>query len=675
MVNRLSLIWVAGLLILAFGHVEPLLAAPSTSASKSPKQSEPASLTDCFFVAPSAVCMNETGQIILWRDVFSGAQEPTKIELKSGSEVLIARNFQCKQKSRPYCIIIADSRLNEGDMIGGVFKVDLISHTSRAISRGNYQFRPSFEDEIVLSRVSNGSVVFEAFSERYDGLVLSATLLPSETATWQLPFHLTTADRPKSALFAYNPSYNSARVIMAGEADQNVYAPDTQRFLSEWLSTGPARANYTWAGVPDFARTRTIPEKPLLDRIYARRDGDGEVEIVRERLELDLDDTIIQSRVPQIDANGDVYFVIGSPQGTAPAILCATSSGRQSLKVLSPPALERRLSIVSSSLVEGFTMRAELPGNIISYHYVLPSKVSVGEVRKCSDTKLESHAIVSFQEVAKEEAETESVFNILRAPVQGGSTLPNSALIITKSRVVAPTGIVIDIYGAAGGTPRAPHWAIKPFNPALDQNWVAHAILPGDGDLGRAFARFAQSPHRARSVQALNRLIEELIMTYPSLSGNVTLRTASGGASTALIALLTRPDLYSGTYIISGAYDLRVVMENPEINGFHSAIDQIELDQALAAAPQFCHGSKFFVFHASDDVRVGALQADRFFQKLEAKQCLLNKVVTKAGGHDMSPRLMSANDAQIFLEILRDRASQPLFKDLELARRVYNQAP
>lgn len=652
--------------------------AKEPSLNKGPTIAWPTNMslpTDCLFVSQRALCTTLENQVAVLVPGLRHQSRFVAVQLFQNAREYESVSFQCKDAVHPYCIVLANAITNSSQRLSGVFKIDLRTATARTVGSGGYRFWPSYDGRIVVTRSLPAPIVLQSFVESEGQFVDNVIIARNETFTWQLPVKLDRSNVIHAAIFAFNPTYNSARVIIAGRQDQVTLAPDSSRLLSGFLSPSPPSAQFAWAGVPDFARTRNMSSRPQIDRFQAQTSEDGAIEIVSRRENLGPEEMIIQTRVPQTDMNGDVYVVTGSPNGTTVSIMCQTSSGNLTLKNLMPPSLEARLSIASSVLTKGVTIRQEAPGNKVSFSFIAPSGTYYGPNRLCTGT-----ASSQFVEFSPQTAESSVPIRrpsreIQRTTLSDNKNIPAAALVMTKSRVAYPNSILVDIYGAAGGSPRAPHWAVKPFDAARDQHWVAQAILPGDGDLGRRFAGAAASPNRMFTVSALNQVVEQLVATYPSLAGNVTLRAASAGASTALLATLTRPDLYTGAIIVSGAYDWRSITADPQISGFHGAADQSALDQAIANAPEFCNGSKFFVFHASDDSRVGSTQALAMFERLERKHCLLNRVVTTTGGHDMSPALMNDPEAGTFLHILRDRASQPFLKDLDLAKRVYASTP
>ncbi|GIU67105.1 alpha/beta hydrolase family protein [Candidatus Phycosocius spiralis] len=648
-----------------------ILAAAALVTSQDHMARTPSLLTysRCETVGNIQVCLNRNGEIIT-RDlkIWGGLAElrrPTKLS----DDRIQVTDFKCSSIGRPHCVLLARLRGELGLKAGRVLALDLSSNTLQTLTDGQFWFHLPLPSGIhIIDRAGKFPVVYN-YDHVKRKLVYGWEYPSFKTIAGVLPLVNSSSRQTTLVRFIIDEATGTAKIFDQIGSTKELDASSFHSIDLSLLGNPSNHTAYIFGLTSPFLPGRHKASDSGLFGIRAFPKGRDTFRLEYKNWEIELHERIIQSRVPQIDMNGDLFFVVGSPSGTSVQFLCQSKSGDLELNELFPPTLTARLRIASSNLLEGVQVTREAPGRQLSFqHYELFGPGN-GLSRQCASTNVKQGKLTlakSNEDVSLSQVpETE----ILRLPPTAANQSPQSALILNKSHVVAPSGILIDVYGAVASSPFSPVDQIVPFDPRTDDFWVAQAILPGDGDLGRAFANSGATPNRALTVEALNALSEILIESYPSLKGNITLRAMSAGASTAVQAVLGRPDLYSGAILFAGAYDWREIAMNKNLSGFHSAYDQEALDQVITQAPEFCSGAKFIIIHAEDDSIASASQARQFADRLRNKNCLVGSAFFGKGGHQLSTQLMPPEEEKAFISLILQRGSQPLLKDIELAKK------
>ncbi|MCA3692842.1 prolyl oligopeptidase family serine peptidase [Aquidulcibacter sp.] len=632
----------------------------------------PPRLLECLTVSTVKICMSEDQQILTTFNpslgLSDGIPKLQRIALPSEGEEFDVLDFECKESKSSFCLVRTETRNSQENTANALFKIDLATNAVSRVGSGRFSFGPIFERNLSLIDNSAATPVFYKFneltgeleegwrSEKYGLLEGFLPAIYSENGrTEMLRFAL---DRERKIATIFEPTLGPKRIL---HDEMHTF------FYGAW-SAAPAGSSALFGVAVDFPRGAAPRSVAGLTQLHASVSGSGQISIQNFATDLDLPDELIQSIPPQVDKSGDIYVITGSKTGPALKFVCRNRAGILTLKALSEPSPLARLRVWASPLIAGVELRREAPGRRLSFQHFALSTGATGTNRNCETTTVLIAPEISAESHLPIIDQAHAQTFVLRLNQEDGSSMPSPALVITKSIMASPKSIIIDLYGAVGGTAQSPNEFIRPFDPLLDEHWVAQAILPGDGDFGRLFAMSSATPNRKLTVEAINELSERLIATFPTLAGNITLRAGSAGTSTAVQAALSRPDLYSGAIMFSGAYDWVLLGSNEDMAGFHKIQDQLELDAAITATPDFCYGTKFLLFHAHNDDRAPFSQAEVFASKLKAKRCLVGTIFTGGGGHSLSRLSFRSKDRATFAQIVHQRASTPLLKDLGLAQ-------
>jgi hypothetical protein len=633
------------------------------------------SLHRCTFLAKFMVCATTEGQILVQNAKDAQKSSLRKVPLNIDGVSVKVDDFQCNQVTSPYCLVSTRAHTASDGKGNGLFKLELEDGSAVLISAGRYRFGPIVDQSISVFDSLTPQPKFFKFDDGNDKLVEAWTSPKFGLLEGTIPLYVEDARTHRIVRFAIDPIEKKAELFVSRDSPVGLPYLGMRSLLFGMWSKVPENSKYLWGAGYDFssggdaANTLTLLNLRIVSSILRGTHAQTTA------IPINAPEEIVQSNPPQVDKLGDVYLVTGTKIGSAVKLVCRSRDGSLALKTIIPPSLEARITLRASPLVEGVDIQREFPGKQISFQHITVSGAALGWSRPCETTRFAKGEDISARTHGPITQSSPNDTFILRLDAVSPDAPPAPALVITKSINNAPTGIIMDLYGAVGGTPQAPNEVIPPFETDLSQHWAAQAILPGDGDLGRQFANSGATPNRSKTVSALNDLSQKLVAMVPSLSGNITLRTGSAGASTAVEAVLNRPDLYSSAIVFSGAYDWVDLIIDPDLNRFHSAVDQRSLESAILAAPEYCSGSKFLIFHAEDDERASFRQAVAFANRLKAKRCLVGTAFFSRGRHSLSPSLMHDEEAAIFLQTIKERGSRPLLKDLNLARSLAAQAP
>lgn len=590
-------------------------------------------------------------------------------------------DFYCSSKGKQYCIIIVrqepEGDVNLIDVSLAALQFDPASNVVSVIEAGNIQLTKPIADTIGVKRISGEVVSYYSTSPETRSLVHQWSGRAGSDSFGYIPVVNTTGEQTGLARYNINTDARTASLTLPGGVQHSLeFQRHTSWGTGIWASAPEASGFLLGIGNHFPANRAPRPTRRLwFQRAVAS--ADGSIEIQNTAWEAQPSDRIHQQISPSVDANGDAYFVAGTAQGPIVTVLCREDDGSFAFKTLTEPDLRHRLGLNSSPLRTGVELVMEAPGNLLSFRRMTLNDAGHGLDRRCSHT-----AVVGIDSLPGSEGTGSDHTDIANGVGSGGpeilrtntdSELPAPALVISRTANASPTAIIIDVYGAAGLSPRAPLNIIRPLDQVRDDFWAAHAILPGDGDLGWGFARSAASPNRAITVQALIALSDLLVQRHPTLSGNITLRGISGGGGVIAEAVARRPDLFSGALIFAGAYDWRVVAAKPNFSGFFGVIDQVNLETAWGQMPRHCEGAKFLIFHAMNDTITPFSQAEAFADTLQSRGCLVGTVFLGSGGHGLWINAMTDAEASQFKTLVEERASRPLFRDLDLARRMSDQ--
>jgi pimeloyl-ACP methyl ester carboxylesterase len=634
--------------------------------SKEAKVQALGSFLHCITANLKAICSTLNGDLLLATDRDLDTGNFHEVQLLHQGKRYRALDFQCKMYNQFYCLV-------RGETLGGldsaVFKMNIMTAEVKVLISGRYEFGPMSTEYLTIVNTTGPKPTFYSINYITDDLEQRWT---SETYGLLEGFvPIETAGNSEFAFSRYSlDAANRRATIFLRQSSELVasYSDLSSLLFGMWSSASPG-SGYLWATGNDFPRGLPTAALPAILQAKVAASNENPVSWRLWNSSIALPNDIIMSKPPQVDRFGDVFVVTGTESGPSVKVICRDNYDAITLKELTVPNISERITLFASPLIEGVTIRREAPGKQWTFQHLSLTTAKVHGHRLCSET------VASFgKEISAQTHLPVSHANGVRNIVlklgsnDSNSNAPTAALVISKSNVTTPTQIIVDLYGAVGGTPQAPSPYLEPFDTETNSNWVAQAILPGDGDLGRRFAISSATPNRLLTVSTLNFLSEKLVDAYPSLRGNITLRAGSAGASSAILAALGRPDLYSGAILFSGAYDWVALGETKEMSGFHSPIDQIEIARAIFRTPENCFGLKFLLFHATDDSRAIFSQANDFASQLAAKKCLIGRAFFGSGGHELSLTKMRSDDAASFLSLVQERGSRPLIKNLGLAR-------
>ncbi len=638
-------------------------------------ETKPFILSKCETIGQNRVCLTNDGNVVLSREsVKAESRRFQQIDLQAPKKVRV-KDLRCSLQVKQHCLLLGDVKGEYGVTSGRVLVLDPATGSSRILKIGQFFF-DTFETTgiSIIDRASDTPVTY-VYDDSSQNLKLGRTAPRYGDIIGFLP-----------SLNRSNGKINIARLLIeanTGEAklfDQNGEASELSfsRFRSIDLTLlAPLNQNATHAIglMPTFPPRSARSTVATLFGIRAVSTTSQSFQLDYTQWPIDLNEGIIQTRVPQVDRNGDMYFVVGGPKGPSVHYICKANTGTLTLKPLFEPSLDARLRVRSSNLLDGTEVIREAPGRQISFQHFKLEGQGHGLSRQCAGTRVLSGGEIYARahDLLREEGDVSK--EILRVAQLGAPSIPQPALVLHKGTNARPARVLIDVYGAVAGSSFAPNEAITPFDATSDDFWVAQAVLPGDGDLGKEFSNFGATPNRKATLEALNQVSEELVRRYPKLRGSITLRSMSAGTSISIQAVLNRPDLYSGAILFSGAYDWRKIAENPNLAGFHSSADQEALDRAIEGVPEYCSGTKFLIIHAENDVIASSSQARGFVDRLKRKKCLVGTAFFSNGGHELSRLQMAPPEEEAFTRLVGERGSQPLFKDLELAKRLAQDLP
>jgi hypothetical protein len=645
------------------------------SLSEGPVETKPSILSKCETIGQNRVCLTIDGSVVLRHE---SAEEETarfqQIDLLAPEKIRV-KDLRCSLQIKPHCLLLGEMNGEYGVSSGRVLALDPATGSSKILKVGQFFFDALEVAGISIVDHASHTPATYVYDVSSQNLKLGRNPPRYGDILGFLPLLNRSNGKIAIARFLIEPKAGKAKIFdQNGEANELSFS----RFRSIDLTLLAAlnqNATYAFGLMSTFPPGTAKSTVATLFGIRAASTTGQSFQLDYTQWPIELNEGIIQTRAPQVDRNGDMYFVVGGPKGTSVHYICQANTGNLTLKPLFEPSLDARLRVRSSNLLDGTEVIREAPGRQVSFQHFKLEGQGHGLSRQCAGTRVLSDGQIYARAHDLLRKEGDASKEILRVTQLVAPSIPQPALVLHKATNTRPARVLIDVYGAVAGSSFAPNEAITPFDATSDDFWVAQAILPGDGDLGKEFANFGATPNRGATLEALNQLSEELVRRYPTLRGSITLRSMSAGTSTSVQAVLSRPDLYSGAILFSGAYDWRKIAENPNLTGFPSSADQEALDQAIDSVPEYCSGAKFVIIHAENDVIASSSQARSFVDRLKRKKCLVGTAFFGNGGHQLSKLQMAPPEEEAFTRLVRERGSQPLLKDLELAKRLAQDLP